>query len=473
MRIVVGGISHETNTFNPIPTSLNAFKRGDEAAKAILRKGDEVIRFLSANGVNVIPTFYADALPSGPVEEKAYLHMKEELLRRIESAGEIDGVCLSLHGAMEVKGIGDGESDLVKSVRAAIGQEPLISVSLDLHGNIFPELVEHADILTAYRTAPHVDATETRVKAASLLLKCLKNRIRPVPVIVKPSVMLPGEFVVTDTEPASTLYHRLEEIDRSPGILDSSLLVGMAWADHPYTGASVLVLSEKEKYKEDAYQKACELAEAYWNKRKDFHLEVESGSIEGTIRIAKEFSRRPVFISDSGDNVTAGAAGDTTLFVEQLISMKVKDAVVGGIVDPEAVEKCKEAGVGNKVRVEIGGKIDRVNGYPLEVKGKVMSLSEEGAVLRADEVDVILTARRRAFVSLENFRRFGINPLNREIIVVKLGYLFPELRKSAALSLMALSPGFTNLRLDQLSYQRVKRPIFPLDQNFSWKPSSY
>lgn len=122
------------------------------------------------------------------------------------------------------------------------------------------------------------------------------------------------------------------------------------------------------------------------------------------------------------------------------------------------------------MRVEIGGKIDRVNGYPLRIKGEVVSLTDDGAVLRAGGVDVILTAQRHAWTSLNDFRAFGIDPLDRKIVVVKLGYLFPDLKRAAALALMALSPGWTNLLLDQLDYKRVRRPIFPLDQDFHWSP---
>lgn len=469
LRVATGGISHESNTFNPLLTELDEFKivRGKELLS------EEPARFLQTKGVDVVPTIYAEALPSGPVAKNAYVYMKKELLRRLESVDKVDGVCLFLHGAMEVEDVGDGESDLVKSVRERVGEDALISVSLDLHGNISPELVDSADILTSYRTAPHVDSLETRMRAVKLLVNCLAKNIKPVPVMVKPPVLLPGEMVVTDIEPASKLYRELEKIDESPNILNSSLLVGMAWADTPNAGASVIVVAKGRDYKEEAYRRACQLAEAYWDKRSDFHLEVKFGSIDETIKIARESDEKPVFISDSGDNVTAGAAGDVPLFVERLLSMKAKDAVVGGILDPEAVNLCKKSGVGSKLKVEIGGKIDRVNGIPLEVKGKVVSLSSDGAVLRIDGVDVILTTQRRPWGSLDSLRTYGVDVLNRKIVVVKLGYLSPELRRAAALALMALSPGFSNLRITQLRYEKVRRPLFPLDQDFSWKPPIY
>jgi len=468
MRIAIGGISHESNTFNPLYTGIDSFKIME--GRNLLR--DEAARFLTDIGIDVVPTIHASAFPSGVVEKETYLKLKEELLSRFEEGGKIDGVCLILHGALEVEGIGDGEIDLVKAVRETVGEDAYISASLDLHGNMPPESVETADILTAYRTAPHRDAAETRVRAAALLLGSLKKETKPVSVIVNPPVLLPGELVVTDVEPAYSLYRDLKRIDNLPGMLNASMLVGMAWADTPSSCASAVVVAEEDKSLSKAYELACELAEAYWDRREDFHYEVEVGSIDETIRTAMKSSKGPVFISDSGDNVTAGAAGDISLFVERLLSMRATDAVVGGILDPETVEICKEAGVGTRMKIEIGGKLDKVNGYPIEVDGKIAYIAKDGVVFRTDGVDVILTSKRQGFTSPESFRMYGIEPLTRKIVVVKLGYLFPELKKFAALELMALSPGYTNLMVDRLSYERVKRPLFPLDKDFCWEPPS-
>jgi len=148
----------------------------------------------------------------------------------------------------------------------------------------------------------------------------------------------------------------------------------------------------------------------------------------------------------------------------------VDDAVVGGILDRQAVNACREAGRGATVKLGIGGKLDKINGYPLEVKGKVLNLTENGAVIRVDGVDVILTANRAVFTSPENFMAYGIDVTKRKIIVVKLGYLFAELKKIAAQSMIALTPGFTNLSIEELEYRNIKRPMFPLDKDFEWHP---
>lgn len=465
MRIALGGIGHESNTFSPLHTSIEDFDvvRGNGLLE------DEVAKYLIGEGIEVIPTIYAWALPSGIVSRNAFLQLEGELLKALENAGKVDGVCLFLHGAMEVEGIGDGETHLLKRIREIVGWGTIVSAALDLHGNLNPQLTEYADILTAYRTAPHIDVVETRLKAAKLLLSSIKTGIKPVPIIVKPPVLLPGEYVVTSIEPAASIYRSLEEIDRKPGILDSSMLVGMAWADTPHAGASAIVVSDG-KSEDEAYEVARKLAKSYWDRRREFRLEVKAGEIDEIIRIAKNSAERPVFISDSGDNVTAGAPGDVPIIVEHLLSLKVEDAVVAGIYDPEAVQLCRKAGLGGFVKTSIGGKIDRVNGYPIEVGGRVVNLIDGGAVLRVDGVDVLLTSRRRGWTSLDIFREFGVDPTERKIVVVKLGYLTPDFRKIAKLALIALSPGCTNLVIEKLRYERVRRPIYPLDRDFIWEP---
>ena len=466
MHIVVGGIGHESNTFNPALTPLDSFRilRGKELLK------EEPARTLLSMGIDVTPTVYNIPFASAVVEKHAYLYLKSELIRGIEKAGEIDGICLTLHGAMTAEGIGCAETDLLKTIREIVGKDVLISASLDLHGNIPVEMADYVNILTAYRTAPHTDVIETRKKSAMLLVEAIRKRLKPKPIIIRPPVLLPGEYVVTDAEPAASIYRMLNEVDGTPGIMDSSLLVGMAWADVSHAGASVIAVVEKDKYVKEARKKACKVARAYWDNRMKFRLEVESGSPEECIEVAKASDRRPFFISDSGDNVTAGAAGDTPIMVEELISNNVDDAVVGGIIDRQAVNACREAGRGATVNLVIGGKLDKINGYPLEVKGKVLNLAGNGAVIRVDGVDVILTANRAVFTSPENFMAYGIDVTKRKIIVVKLGYLFAELKKIAAQSMIALTPGFTNLSIEELEYRNIKRPMFPLDKDFEWHP---
>ena len=472
-RIAIGGIRHETNTFSPVWTTYDDFRQ--TCGQALLQEGLTALQ--QDTDVVLCPTFVASAMPSGLVRRADYTRLKEELLDGLRAALPVDGVYLDLHGAMEVQEIGDGESDLVPAVRALVGPDVLISVSLDLHGNISPTFVEHADILTALRTAPHRDRTETCQRALALLLRALRERLRPVPVLVKPPLLLAGESAVTEREPARSLYARLPQVSQVPGILDASILIGCAWTDSPYTTASIIVVAERDASL--ARQQAADLARAVWAQRRDFSFGVETASVDDAIRRAMEAPERPVYISDSGDNVTAGGAGDIPLLAGRLLALGAQDALVAGLADPEAVRQCAAAGVGQEVALAIGGKLDRAIAEPLVVTGQVIHLGEAGAAggipetatVRVGGVHIILAADRRAFADRASMAAAGVDPAQAKIVVVKLGYLFPDLADHAPRSIMALSPGATDLRLDELPYKHLIRPTYPLDGDLAWEPT--
>ncbi|HLK61613.1 MAG TPA: M81 family metallopeptidase [Chthonomonadaceae bacterium] len=467
MRIAIGGIGHETNTFSTLMTGTKEFyvRRGEECIQ------DDFWHAYQEQGVELVPTLTAGAAPHGPVGKDAYLQLKTELLERLERALPVDGVFLSLHGAMEIQEIGDGEGDLVTAVRERIGPQVQICASLDLHGNISPAFVAAANILTALRTAPHRDGRETRERALSHLLRSLRESLHPVTAMVKLPLLLPGEYAVTEVEPARSLYGLLAEIERIPGILDASLMIGCAWTDSPHTSVSALVVAEEDE--KLAYQEAVRLAETVWARRKEFGPDVETASVEEAISRALSYPEAPVFISDSGDNVTAGGAGDMPLFIERLLAAKTKDAVVAGLTDAAAVDQCAQAGVGAEVTMSLGGKLDRINARPLEVTGRVMHLdpldAPNLAVVQVEGITILLINERWPFADLSSFQRAHMDPLKQKIVVVKLGYLFPELRDNAPRAILALSPGFTDLRLERLPYQRIRRPIYPLDLQVEWR----
>lgn len=463
IRCAICGIRHETNTFSSLRTELDDFRvqRGEE-----IQLGEF---WNSFENVEWIPTLLAGASPHGLVSKEAYLQLKDELINRLHDGLPYDGIYMNLHGAMEVQEIGDGESDLMKGVREVVGSDVPIVASLDLHGNISPAFAASTNVLTALRTAPHVDGSQTERRALEHLMRCVKDGIRPANVLVKIPILLPGEYAVTEIEPARSLYAKLPEIESEEGILDASILIGCAWTDSPYTSVSVIVVAEEEGQKAREY--ATSLAHDIWTRREEFGPDVETAPVEEAIREAMSAKAHPFFISDSGDNVTAGGAGDIPIILEKLLNAGATDALVAGLSAPDAVKLCVQAGVGAEVTLNIGGKLDQVNGYPLEVTGTVEYLNSPSlSVLKVEGVKVILTADRRAFTTRQSFEQAKINPLEQKIIVVKLGYLFAGLREIAKGAVMALSPGFTTLLLEQLPYKRIMRPIFPLDGDFEWIP---
>ncbi len=466
MKIAIAGIAIESCTFSSLPTTLDDFR---------LWRRDDLLAcypFLAAYAdVTFVPLLAARALPGGAVTRAAYQLMTDEIVRGLDRLGPFQGVYLDMHGAMAVEGLDDAEADFFAAVRAIAGRDALLSASYDLHGNVSEQIMRELDLLIAYRTAPHTDMEETRERAVRLLVNCLREGIRPHTAFVPIPALFSGEQTMTTVEPGRSVYAGVAAQVQPPGVLDASLLVGYVWADQPRVGASAVACGMDAAATRAA---AATLAQSYWDARKSFTFPMPADSVDRCIEQAMRATEIPVFISDAGDNVTAGAPGDVPYVLERLLAHGVARAVVASLVDPAAVAACEAAGVGGQVTATLGGKLDRTNGRPLPLTGTVEACAvvdgDHQAVLRVGGVAVILTAQRAAFTRLNQFRHLGIEPTQEPMIVVKLGYLFPELQPVAAQSLLALSPGIVNPDVTALAYQHVRRPSFPLDHDMAWQP---
>ena len=475
-RILTAGIRHESNSFMPYLTTAEDFTilRGAEVTKDRAWAG-----FLEEEGVEVIPTLHAISGPSGLVSKAAYEAFRDEILEAIKAAGPVDGIFLDMHGALQVEGYPDAQLDLIQRIRKIEGKDVLVAASFDLHGNISQEFMDGLNIISAYRTAPHVDGEETRLRTVKLLVEALKNKFLPQIVHINLPILIPGEKGITSVEPVKSFYDKLPEIARMEGLMDASIFVGMPWTDVYRAGMSVQVVAQDAGHLQLAQVQAEALANDIWDQRRNLQFDVETASIDEAIGMAVESPDSTVFITDSGDNITAGAAGDGTLVLERLLAHHVSNAVLAGIVDPEAVERCVNAGVGAEIELAIGGKIDYVFSKPLSISGTVLRLckGESGsekvdAVLQVDGVTLVLLSGHRAFTDPLHFQAVEIDPLAFKIVVVKEGYLFQALRDIAPRAIMALTPGFANQTLESLEYTQVRRPIFPLDPDMTWTASS-
>lgn len=467
LRIALGGIGHESCTFSPLPTRQEDFH--------VLRGAALLARYPTLStfeGVACVPLFRAEALPGGPVQRVVYDSFKREFLDLLRAGRPWDGVCLDMHGALYTQGMEDAEGDFGAAVREVVGPECLIAASYDLHGNLSKRVVDNLDLVTAYRTAPHIDGPQTRERACTLLIDCLRQGVRPHKTFIPVPLMLPGERVMTNAEPGATLYGLIPKVVQAEGVMDASILVGYTWADEPRSRASVVALGTDA---EATRRAALELARAYWDARQRFAFSVPTGTVDACIRWALGAPEPCVFISDSGDNVTAGAAGDNPYFLERLLTLKVPSAIHASITDPAAVAACWKAGVGADIHLSLGGKLDHEQGKPLDICGRVVALAspETGnrqAVVQVDGVKAVITERRAAFISVEQFQRLGLEPLDHKIVSVKLGYLFPDLARIAPKALMALSPGAVYAVIEELLFERVTRPVYPLDMDMAWRP---
>ena len=471
MRFAFGGIHIECSTYSRISTRAQDFTvlSGNELSAA------PHFAFLHAYPAPFLPTFYASAVPGGPVERATYDTFKEEFLHSLKKLLPLDGLYLAMHGALYVQGMQDAEGDWISAARQVVGADCLISASYDLHGNLSRRIIDNIDMLSAYRTAPHIDVQATMQRASDMLVHCTSKGIRPTLVWAPVPVLLPGERTSTEDEPAKGLYAQLAPRNTTPGVLDASLLVGYVWADEPRATASVVLTGTDRAALE---QQAAEIAEQYWDARADFKFGVPVGSIAELLDQAQVSPTHPVILADSGDNPTGGGVGDRAEVLELLLRRKFANALVAGIADLPATELCYAHTPGSTLKLRIGGSLDPEGSRPVEVEAELLFLlstdvpRERQAVVKIDEVTVVLTAARRPFHHISDFTRLRLQIPKFKLLVVKSGYLSPELAPLANPNLMALSDGSILQDLDKLPKNKFRPPSFPFDRSFTWQPST-
>ncbi|WP_375451706.1 M81 family metallopeptidase [uncultured Devosia sp.] len=468
MRIAVAGLHTECSTYNPVLAREADFRvlRGPGLLK------DGYFDFLTHFPAEFIGVLHAKAIAGGPVERAIYERWKSEILDGLLAAGPLDGVYLAMHGAMFVEGLFDAEGDFIAAVRGAVGPDVVIAASYDLHGNISQSIVDSIDIFSTYRTAPHIDVADTMRRAVSMLVRALRTGERPVLMWAPVPVLLPGERTSTQDEPARTFYSGMHQIEEPSGIWDVSFQVGYVWADEPRATACAVVTGTDRVAMEAA---ATALAQGYWDIRRQFVFGAKTGSIAECVDWAMAAETGPAVIAESGDNPTGGGVGDRAEVLGVLLAKGAQGVVFAGIADAAATEAAYAAGVGGTITTGIGGSLDP-SSAPVLVTAEVMVLLDvpeprwREAVLRIGGVDLVVTARRRPFHNIADFTRLGLDPKGAKILVVKSGYLSPELGPLANPSLMALSEGVVDQFVERLERKHKTGPTYPFDKDFSWSP---
>ena len=474
-RIAIASFGIESSTFSPALTHEEAFHP---------RYGADVFNsypFLSDSSqlrqqALWFPTVAARSLPGGIVTREAYESIVGKILERLKANLPYDGMFLDIHGAMSVVGLDDPEGDYIKRVREVVGNKTMISTSMDLHGNVSLTLAEKSDLITCYRMAPHEDAMETKERSVRNLLERLASGKGkpPYKAWIKVPILLPGEQTSTRIEPAKSLYAAVKPAAEQPGIIDAAIWVGYPWADEPRNHAVVMVVGDDKKA---VTRNAEQLARKFWSVRKQFDFVAPTGNLEECLAEALSSKSKPYFISDSGDNPTAGGAGDVTWTLQQLLrrpefnNENGKSLIYASIPGPDLVEKALAAGVGNEVTGMVGAAVDARFAPPLELKGIVHSIvngdrhAEVEVVVKTGNAYVIVTRKRKPYHKEEDFTRLQLEPGNTDIVVVKIGYLEPELYAMQKGWMLALTPGGVDQNLERLPYKRIQRPMFPLDKN--------
>jgi microcystin degradation protein MlrC len=472
LRIAYGGIGIECSTYSRLRTRMDEF--------TILRDAELTasarFQFLKRYPVNFMPTLVATAVPGGAIERQTYNTIKAEFLKRLEALLPLHGLYLPMHGAMFVDGMQDAEADWYQAARRVVGPDCLLSASYDLHGNISQPIIDTLDMLSAFRTAPHIDREETMLRATDMLLHGLRERVRPILMWAPIPVLMPGERSSTEWEPGKRLWAQLPARNREPGILDVSMLVGYVWADEPRSTAAVVVTGTAP---DTQRRLAANLAQQYWDARAEFKFGTETCTVDDCVQRAIDARTQPAIVADSGDNPTGGGNGDQATILESLLRHKAQNVVFAGITDRPATEACYKTGVGARILLAIGATLDPKASRPVKAEAVVEFLLPETnparreAVVQIQGVTLVLTAYRRPYHDIADFTRLGINPKSFKIIVVKSGYLSPELAPIANPSLMTLSDGVINQDIVHLPANRYRRPSYPFVTNLSFTPKVY
>ncbi len=497
MRLLLATMSHETNTFSPVPTKLARFCRDGTT----LLKGQAAIDFYrdtgtcmggylavaAGAGAEVVVPVCASAPPSGRVDSQAYETFCSLIVDAVV-AGGFDGIMLDLHGAMAAEEYEDGEGELLRRIRAVDAHTPLC-VAYDMHANVYDNMVRTADIVAGYHTYPHIDMKETAMRAGAALLRVIAGSLKPTiawggaPML--PHVMAQG----THMFPNRDLQAMCEGWEKSGRAVAASLFVGFPHADVSQAGLSAVVVTDNNPA--DAQAMVDELLDFAWKARADFVFTVEK--LEDSVARARKLGEEGpgVVLLDHFDNCASGGTMDTTDVLREIIRQELDDVVFFGVYDPEAVQQAMTAGIGQEVELEIGAKLDmpalQVGSRPLQVRGRVRTVSAgyfkatggltpglqifmgNTVVLDTGRVQIVLLSRHIEPTAQEMLRILGIDPTTKRFVAIKSRVHWrADMGKVAREIVECGGVGVCTSNYGQLTFRNVRRPIYPLDPEMAW-----
>jgi len=492
--IGIGGIVHETNTFNPKKTTLADFETGIGGAKGTLR-GSEVIT-LSANannttagfiegarqyGLDLHPTVVAGPQTIGVVLDSAFNALTGELIEGFRRAPRLDGILLFLHGTMVAESYPHADAEVVSRLRRAFGDKLPIIVVHDFHANVSEEIVKLSTVLLTYKECPHLDAKERGVQAARIMADVVSGKVKPVQTIVKPPMMLNILFHNTYAEPLKPVTDESKRVEQNPKVLAASVAGGYQYADIPAMGPSVIVVTDGDAAL--ARREADRLSNMLWNLRE--RLAFKAPPAAEAVKTAMSNGKYPVVLMDAGDNIGGGAAGDSTFILAELLKQKAEGWVMV-ISDPGAVQHAIQSGVGGQFDMAVGGKTDNLHGDSIRIKGRVKGIHDgrfvEPAVrhgggrywdmgvsavieLEGSSLDmpnlILLTPKRIIPFSLNQLISVGIYPERMKILVAK-GTIAPRAAYEpvAARIIEVDSGGVTGMNPARFEYKHVRPNLF-------------
>ena len=485
MRIGIAGFMHESNTFNPLRTDRAAFAaQGLSFGPALLDEWRDAhhevggfIESAAALGFEPMPLLMAWATPAGPVSDDVFDEITGRLVEGLRRERP-DGLLLALHGAMVAESHLDADGEVLARLRTALGPDLPIVLTLDLHGNLSERLVRLSNAAVAYRTNPHIDQRACGRRAASLLVRHLRGEVRLCQALAKPPLLVNIMVQDTSKEPLQSFMEEARTREERPGVLAVSLLPGFAYADVPQMGPAVVVVTDGDAAL--ARKEADELGNLLWEGRErlSFSLPDAATAVSQALRA----DRVPVVLVDTGDNVGGGSAADGTVLLAELLRQGATDSVVC-LYAPEEARQCARAGVGQDVELSVGGKLDRLHGDPVPVRGRVRVL-HDGVYVESQvrhggkrtnhmgltalvEIEgrnlLVLNSLRHPPFSLGQLTCLGIRPETQRVLVVKAAIAYKAAYAPIAGTTIEVdTPGVTAVNPHRFQYRHVRRPLYPL-----------
>ena len=491
-RVLVAQFMHETNTFSKLPTTLDDYRRrwlieGEAMVPRFKGTRNEVggyIDSVAKYGWQPVWGAAANATPSGTLTRETWETIRDMILAAARKAGKLDGICLSLHGAMVTATEDDAEGALLEALRGIVGPDVPIVSTLDLHANATERMARNANALVSYRTYPHIDGYERAVQAAALCQLAMEGKKKSRCLLLQPA-MLEGADHGRTTQPGQMrdLLAKADIFEKEPGINVVSIQAGFTWADIPYTGPSVAVSYEASA---EARAKAIarELIDDVWRRRDETvantaYRTIADGIAEARAGVGK---KGPLVIADGTDNPGGGGYNDTTPVLQALLDARIENVGFGTIYDPAAVQQAMKASVGAEIDVVLGGHTDESMGKPVRAKAVVKMLSDgffknDGpmnagvetsmgptAVLRIGGIDVVTISNRIQTIDLQVFLSQGIDPTAKSVLVVKSVQHFRAAYGPIAREIVLVdSGGICSPDISRLKFRKLRRPIWPLD----------
>lgn len=448
MKIGVAGFQHETNRFSPIPTTLADFEKEDGWPG--LTAGSKLFEvfppmniplggFLNyaENHHEIIPILWASAEPGGLIEDAAFDEITGRIVDEIAAALPVDGVYLDLHGAMVTESFEDGEGELLARLRARLGREIPVVISLDLHANLTEQIVSLADVITIFRTYPHLDMAQTGYRAAQLLDEVLVSGKRPCFAYRKLPMIIPLQSQCTEIEPCRSIYSLIAD-DNSLALAHADIAMGFPPSDIAENGPAIVTYSYCES---NAEHKASQLEQAFLDYEKHFPYPLYSADEGVKLALQSSADGASVLLADIQDNSGAGATSDSTGLLRSLANHHVTKCVLAALYDPKAVKLAHEQGVGGVFNCQLGGQFGGHEYIPYSGTFKVVALSNgqfeyHGEMMRGGianigpacalrlehgeaEIDIVVTSERIQCLDQAIIRHLGIEPVEMAILAIK------------------------------------------------------